>query len=256
MYQVVTPAFAHFEVLTSYYWAVPYIAVLVILRNMSAKVNRAYILYIAMVMIGLSFISFLWLDRSVTSYLVIDTLLLGAFGVCDLFVWTILGGFLDYSENPAQILGIGLSMNVLGILVGGYMGNAFFSTESSYLAASAAALTIIFAVLIMFPIFNNQLTRLFKRHTFLIEFAGSGEKGQDESLLGSSIISEQLTDKEKEVVKLLLRGYTYKAISENLFISENTIKYHVKNIYQKLNINSKMDLIKIFSDKEKYDTHL
>ena len=59
---------------------------------------------------------------------------------------------------------------------------------------------------------------------------------------------KQLTDREIEVVELLLKGYTYRAIAERLVISENTMKYHVKNIYQKLNINSKMELIKILAE--------
>ena len=248
MYQVVTPVFAHYEFLTSYYWAVPYIVALIILRNISGKLNRAYILYIAIAMIGLSFISFVWLDNSVTSYLIIDTLMLGAFGVCDLFFWSILGSFLDYSDNPAQIFGIGLSMNVLGILMGGYIGSIVTRAENHYLTTALIALIVVFMVLIMFPALNNQLTRLLKNHVFLIKFASMRERDQDKTLLDISV-SEQLTEKEREVVKLLLKGYTYKAISENLFISENTMKYHIKNIYQKFNINNKMDLIKIFSEQ-------
>ena len=70
-----------------------------------------------MTMIGLSYVLFMQLDRSVVSYLVIDTLMLGAFGVCDLFWWSILGNVLDYSI-AARILGLGLSMNVLGVFLG------------------------------------------------------------------------------------------------------------------------------------------
>jgi DNA-binding CsgD family transcriptional regulator len=249
MYQVFNPAFAHFELLTSYYWAVPYIAALMILRNMSGKINIAYIFYIAMAMIGLAYILFMWLDRSVISYLLIDTFMLGAFGVCDLFWWSILGSFLDYSDNPAQVLGIGLSMNVLGIFIGGYMGNVIISLENPYFYTSVIALFIIFLVLIMFPILNNQLIRLLKSHVFLVNFSNMKESEQEETLRRFKE-SKQLTEKEIDIVKLLLQGYTYKAISENSFISENTVKFHVKNIYQKLNINSKMDLVKIFTTFE------
>jgi len=248
MYQVVTPAFGHFELLTSYYWAVPYIVALLILRNMPERTNKAYILYVAMIMIGLSFISFMWLDTSVTSYLIINTLMLGAFGVCDLFWWSILGNIFDYSDNPAQILGIGLSMNVLGIIIGGIIGNHIFSLDNGIRLASIIALVVIFIVMIMLPILNTQLTKLLKNHPFIIKFANMVEGEQDKAL--STFKSDKnLTEKEMEVVKLLLRGYTYKAMSENLFISENTLKYHIKNIYQKLNINNKMELIKLFTDK-------
>lgn len=56
MYQVVTPAFAHFKLLTSYYWALPYIAALLLLRRLPAHINKAYILYVALVMLGISFL--------------------------------------------------------------------------------------------------------------------------------------------------------------------------------------------------------
>jgi len=74
-------------------------------------------------MIGLSFIAFMILDRSALSYIVVNTLMLGACGVCDLFWWSILGEMLDLSANPAKIFGIGLSANVVvGVLIGGLIG--------------------------------------------------------------------------------------------------------------------------------------
>jgi len=119
MYQVVGPAFAHLEWLTSWYWALPYIAALFIMRNLSRKTNRSYILYVAIAMIGLSFIAFLSLGRFWTDYLVVNTLMLGAFGVYDLFWWSILGEMLELGKYPAKIMGVGLSANVLGVLMGG-----------------------------------------------------------------------------------------------------------------------------------------
>lgn len=250
MYQVVTPAFGEYQLLASYFWAVPYIVALLILRSLSPKINKAYILYVAMIMIGLSFVAFMLLDTSVISYLIINTLMLGAFGVCDLFWWSILGSTFDYADNPAQILGIGLSMNVLGIIIGGVIGNQINAMENGPFYTAVIALVVLFAVMILLPLLNVQLTRLLKNHPFIIEFASMVESEQDQALVFFKE-NKQLTDKESEVVKLLLRGYTYKAMSENLFISENTLKYHIKNIYQKLNINSKMELIKIFTDSQK-----
>lgn len=249
MYQVVTPAFAHYQFLVSYYWAIPYIAALLIIRNLPEKTDRAYILYIAMIMIGLSYILFMQLDRSVVSYLIIDTLMLGAFGVCDLFWWSILGNVLDYSDNPAQILGVGLAMNVLGIFLGDIIGSQISSTKGGHVQASVIALVVIFTVMIILPLLNTQLTKLLKSHAFLIQFARMPEKERTKTLANFKN-NQQLTARETEVVKLLLRGYTYKAISEALFISENTMKYHIKNIYQKLNVKSKMELIKLFADSE------
>lgn len=249
MYQVVNPEFAHYKLLTAYYWAIPYILTILILRNLSSRINKAYILYIAIAMTGLSYILFMWLDRSVSSYLLINTLMLGAFGVCDLFWWSILGSYLDYHDNAAKVLGVGLSMNVLGVLIGSLIGNKIVSLENPHFTTSVTAITIIFAVLIILPILNFQLTKHLRSHEFLVKFAEMTNGEQDKTMIGLKN-DKLLTEKELQVVNLLLRGYTYKVIAESLFISENTIKYHVKNIYQKLNINSKMELFKIFRDNE------
>lgn len=249
MYQVVNPAFAHYKLLTAYYWAIPYILALLILRNIPTGINKTYALYIAIAMIGLSYIFFMWLDRSVISYLLINTLMLGAFGVCDLFWWSILGSYLDFHDNAAQVLGIGLSMNVLGIFVGGAIGNKITSFSNPYIATSIVALIIIFAVLIIFPILYLELIRHLKSHEFLVKFTDIPKNKQDKTMLELKEFKE-LTEREVEVIKMLLRGYTYKAIAEKLFITENTIKYHVKNIYQKLEVKNKMELIKMFVDNE------
>ncbi|WP_282042968.1 response regulator transcription factor [Winogradskyella flava] len=53
-----------------------------------------------------------------------------------------------------------------------------------------------------------------------------------------------LSDRETEVLNLLSTGKSFKSIGEALFISRNTIKFHIKNIYGKLQVNSKEDAIK------------
>lgn len=54
---------------------------------------------------------------------------------------------------------------------------------------------------------------------------------------------EVLTEKETEIVKLMLKGLKNKEIASTVFISENTLKTHARNIYQKLNVNNKKELI-------------
>jgi len=54
---------------------------------------------------------------------------------------------------------------------------------------------------------------------------------------------ERLTPREVEVLKLLSSGYTYAEIAERAFVSLNTVKYHMKNIYGKLNTSSRSQAI-------------
>ena len=53
----------------------------------------------------------------------------------------------------------------------------------------------------------------------------------------------QLTEKEKEVLKYLVDGLSYKMIAGQLTVSFHTIHSHVKNIYEKLHVNSKGEAV-------------
>jgi len=48
----------------------------------------------------------------------------------------------------------------------------------------------------------------------------------------------QLTAKEKQVLQLLVSGKSYKMIAAELFVANDTVKSHIKNIYAKLHVNS------------------
>ena len=52
-----------------------------------------------------------------------------------------------------------------------------------------------------------------------------------------------LSNREREVVKLLLEGRSNKLIASALHISENTVEFHLKNIYSKVQVNSRTELI-------------
>ena len=53
----------------------------------------------------------------------------------------------------------------------------------------------------------------------------------------------KLTDKEKEVLKYLVEGMSYKMIADKIFLSVHTIHSHIKNIYEKLHVNSKGEAV-------------
>ena len=248
MYQVINPAFAHLEWLVSWYWALPYIVALYIMKNLPSKINRAYILYVGIAMIGLAFIAFMTFDRSATSYLVVDTLMLGACGIYDLFWWSILGEMLDLDSNPARILGIGLSANVLGVLLGGVLGSTVMASNNRVANPAVLALTVVFVILIILPLLHRRLSMLLKNHVYLVEFSAMTPEKQSETVMSVAPIG-MLTERESEIAGLLLKGRTYKMIASELLLSENTVKTHIKNIYSKYEVNSKTELINLLMDK-------
>ena len=79
---------------------------------------------------------------------------------------------------------------------------------------------------------SSRFFEYFQR-TFKEETASNNE----ENLLN------YLTTREEEVLDLLTQGNNYKAIAAKLFISETTVKTHVNNIFQKLQVNDRTQAV-------------
>jgi DNA-binding NarL/FixJ family response regulator len=57
------------------------------------------------------------------------------------------------------------------------------------------------------------------------------------------ILKSKLTKREHEIVKLVVEGYSNEQISKKLYISENTVKNHLANIFIKLGVSKRLQLI-------------
>ncbi len=53
-----------------------------------------------------------------------------------------------------------------------------------------------------------------------------------------------LSDRETEVLKLLSQGMNYRTVAAEIYLSPHTVKTHIKNIYNKLHVNSRAEAIK------------
>ena len=63
----------------------------------------------------------------------------------------------------------------------------------------------------------------------------------------------ELSDRESEVLKLLVNGYDYRIIAEKLFLSTHTVRTHIANIYTKLHVSSKAQAINLAHQKKWFD---
>lgn len=55
---------------------------------------------------------------------------------------------------------------------------------------------------------------------------------------------ENLSDRENQVLHWLSKGFSYKEIAEKLFISVETVRTHIRNIYEKLHVGNKMQALR------------
>ena len=76
----------------------------------------------------------------------------------------------------------------------------------------------------------NVLSRLSRNH------APAGKKSNDEGV-------PQLSEREKQVVRLIGQGYKNKKISTQLCISETTVRHHLTSIYGKLGVSDRLELL-------------
>ena len=241
MYEVLNPAFEHLTTLTSWYWAVPYIAALAVMRNLPGRIKRYVILYVGMATIMASFIFFMLLGRDTVDYLIVNTLMLGACGIFDLFWWSIIGEMLDYTDNPVKMFGMNLSANVLGVLCGGALGMFMTSADLADSEVAVIALTVVCITLAMLPLLNRMLIMKLKGHAYLVEEDYVTETAQIQKLP----VFEPLTAREQEVLKLILTGGSNRAIADSLNISESTVKTHARNIFSKYNVSTRAELISL-----------
>jgi DNA-binding CsgD family transcriptional regulator len=218
------------------------------MKKLPAGTKRQYSLTVAIVMIGASFIFFAILDRSALSYIVVDTLMLGACGICDIFWWSILGEMLDFSNNPPLMFGTGLSANILGIILGSFVAAAIRGIgEGSLTIMTNIAIGVVLVIIIILPLLYKQLSAILSDHAFAVAVREISEERKREAA-EALLFPGEFTDREREITERLLRGKPCKLISEELFVSENTVKFHMKNIYSKLGVHNKTELLKALEE--------
>ncbi|ABZ83770.1 two-component transcriptional response regulator, putative [Heliomicrobium modesticaldum Ice1] len=66
----------------------------------------------------------------------------------------------------------------------------------------------------------------------------------------SSCFYGLLTEREYEIALMIAEGLTSREIAEKTFISLNTVKSHIKNIYRKIGVSTKVELTKLISSKK------
>ena len=104
--------------------------------------------------------------------------------------------------------------------------------------------TSIFIAVLMFLVF------LFFISSFL-NFYDTRRYGFIEEKEKNALFTEShhLTIREQEVLTLVLDGYSNSEIAGKLFISENTVKFHIKNLLKKTNCSNRTELVKLYREK-------
>ncbi len=116
---------------------------------------------------------------------------------------------------------------------------------SGYLLKEASSAELVTAVRAVYA--GQSLISPAMAGKLLSEFASLVRR--DDQAHGSGQ-GPRLTNRELEVLKLVARGLNNKDIANELFISENTVKNHIRNILEKLQLHSRMEAV-VYAVREK-----
>lgn len=169
------------------------------------------------------------LKSSLESGIVVWMLSYGFFGFFSVYRVVLFTDFAGKSEKLLWIAGLGLMSGRLGDAAGAYLGMKFMNNIS--------VLVLLAALIFMVTVF--LFTLLFQKiYTPIIESGEAKGKGVE-----GFCRSCQFSPREQEVFKLIAEGLSNTEIAERLFISENTVKFHMKNILRKTESKNRIELL-------------
>ena len=135
-----------------------------------------------------------------------------------------------------------LWLSGFGLLIG-RIGDATGEGMCLALANSLPVQICLTAVL-----FAAAVTIFLKVYNSMYVPSGSGAP-DDKEIFYNFSMQHDLSSREKDVLRLLLDEKTNSEIAAGLFISENTVKYHVRNILQKTGCSNRKELIGLYSSQ-------
>ena len=239
----------------------PYIgAVLIVFSLPRSKPHAGIITYIAnaVLIIAIAYMDFFHSTTFMSG--IVNLLLYAAIAVNELFIFDSILELAERSKYPSILVSIGLFVFVSGSAIGDHLGEAIIIGEISDFYRILITL-IAFASSIL-PILRIWLSSISGTSIFRINPVMrdrmTPESASDQHVESESIPSPEssviyptvpqydtLTNREKEVLDLLVKGYPTEVIASTLFISSNTLKRHIQNIYNKLNVHNRSELFKL-----------
>ncbi len=121
-------------------------------------------------------------------------------------------------------------------LAAGRVGDVIGTAAALLLAGRQAALIAVTAVA-----FAGAVFMLLGRFQRLYEPAALRQKNERE-VFESFCLRSDLSNREREVLRMVLAGHANASIADALFITENTVKYHVRNVLQKTGCKNRTEL--------------
>jgi DNA-binding CsgD family transcriptional regulator len=171
------------------------------------------------------------------------------FALFDLYTWIIFVYLASRHRFPLSVIAWGMFLITSTIMTGEFLFTRIFS--EIIISMNETAIISLLATLLMF--IGTVVFRVDPK-----TFAGWHspaepiKPNQDETNYSSQFaLQYKLTSREKQILELLLEGRNNPYIRESLNISNNTLKTHLRNVYRKLSINDRQELLDLYREFNK-----
>lgn len=153
---------------------------------------------------------------------------ISAYMICSMLI----GAFIFYSRRELIIIQ-SLGWVVFCLILFVYQKNPSLLYSNLMNGFCVFALSVILGIIRNRSLFRETASRLMNT-------------GLAQSVSAMSMKKYHLTVREREILNHLLKGAKYKDIADDLAISLSTVKTHIENIYKKMKVSSRAQLMKIF----------
>jgi DNA-binding CsgD family transcriptional regulator len=172
----------------------------------------------------------------------------------DVYTWLLIAYLSRRHARPAAVCGFGLSLITFSIFGGDLAFNVvtMFSNTIARLdyLSFGAGIVCLFASQ-FFPADRETFAGWHTKTVLPVEADSDNTSGESNPMISEKFHLDGpivFTPREQDVLSLLIKGWNNPSIAEKLNISNNTVKFHIRNIYEKCNVNSRQELVKLFDN--------
>lgn len=268
-------SYTNFFYMTYLAYALCPLAGLLLYHNENIDLRFMYRILLVMMLTG--FLTFCFHAQAMA--IVAFAFLQAASALLNMYAWLLFPYIARFSTRPASICAFGLFIALLSVF-SGYMiiGSVSTMAFGDYNVKNFAFIAGIIGLLTVFlfpeqkgtfsgwllPKEHADAERIISCVSPVIDvFAATVQEPENPSIVNQesppphgdlsdillSFDHALLSSREKEVLIFLLRGRSGRFISEALNISSNTVKFHMRNIYSKLSVHNRQELLTMFEHK-------
>ena len=170
-------------------------------------------------------------------------------------LWLLTTFTAHFNEKPVEkVVALAIGASALGLAIGWATGtwlHVWLGHERSYPTIGLACATAVFSTVGFssrsFPRLTNKGMGAQKVAKVIVPY-------NSDLFCDEAASAHGLSDREKEVLRLMVVGYGAEGIAEKLVVSYHTARTHIRNIYKKMDIHSQRDLLDTYEGaRERYE---